>query len=73
MHYIMSPDLFNSLCNVRGFNDLNGKTYNEHITIILGKFLDNETKKSILNSETPEVSLKLLPFEYTHEYMPDNK
>ena len=35
----MNPELFYSLCNVRGFNEMNGSTYQEHITIILDKYL----------------------------------
>ena len=72
MEYIMTTELFNSLCNVRGFNDINGQTYNEHIIIILGNLLDEETKESILKSETSAEALKLLPFEYTHNYIMDN-
>ncbi len=68
----MTTELFNSLCNVRGFNDINGQTYNEHIIIILGNLLDEETKESILKSETSAEALKLLPFEYTHNYIMDN-
>ena len=67
----MTTELFNSLCNVRGFNDINGQTYNEHIIIILGNLLDEETKESILKSETSAEALKLLPFEYTHNYIMD--
>ena len=34
MDYI-SADLFLCLCNVRGFNNMNGNNYQEHINIIL--------------------------------------
>ena len=35
----MSPDLYFSLCQVRGFTDMNGDTYQKHIILILGDFL----------------------------------
>ena len=53
----MNPELFYSLCNVRGFNEMNGETYQEHITIILDKYLTEDVKEKILASETVEEAL----------------
>lgn len=64
----MNPELFYSLCSVRGFNEMNGSTYQEHITIILDKYLSDEIKKKILSSETVEEALKYINVPYTHEY-----
>ena len=33
--YLMSPDLFHGLSSVSGFNNLNGRTYQEHVTMVL--------------------------------------
>ena len=68
MHYLMSPDLYNSLTNVHGFTDMNGETYQKHIIIILGEFLSNEVKEKILNTDNIEEALKLINVPYTHEY-----
>ena len=46
MKYIMTPNLYYSLNNVRGFKAMNGKSYKEHIIIILGEFLNEETKNT---------------------------
>ena len=69
----MSPQLFYSLSNVNGFNTLNGNTYLEHIVIILGEFIDEETKKKIKNSLTELEALELIPFPYTHSMEKYNK
>ena len=63
----MTPDLYYSLGNVRGFTEMNGKTYQEHIIIILGEFLNEETKNKIRKTKTDEDALALIPFPYTHE------
>lgn len=68
--YIMSPALFDRLCNVMGFNDHNGNTYQEHILIIFPN-LDENTKNLILNTPDIDESLKVLNdngINYTHEY-----
>lgn len=62
----MTPNLYYSLNNVRGFTEMNGKSYKEHIIIILGEFLDEETKNKIRNTITDEEALQLIPFPYTH-------
>lgn len=51
--YIMSPSLYESLKCVKGFTDRNGKTYMEHICIILGSILNNE-QMNIIKSLTKE-------------------
>ena len=35
LKYLMSPELFEGLSSVQGFNRLNGKTYQQHITMAL--------------------------------------
>jgi hypothetical protein len=35
LKYLMAPELFESLSFVQGFNRLNGKTYQQHITMAL--------------------------------------
>ena len=66
MKFIMTPNLYYSLNNVRGFTEMNGKRYQEHIIIILGEFLDEETKNKIRKTITDEEALELIPFPYTH-------
>ena len=66
MKYIMTPNLYYSLNNVRGFTEMNGKSYKEHIIIILGEFLNEETKNKIRKTITDEEALQLIPFPYTH-------
>ncbi len=67
MKYIMTPDLYYSLINVRGFTEMNGKSYKEHIIIILGEFLNDEIKNKIRKTIKDEEALELIPFPYTHE------
>ena len=62
----MTPNLYYSLNNVRGFTEMNGKSYKEHIIIILGECLDEETKNKIRKTITDEEALQLIPFPYTH-------
>ena len=66
MKYIMTPQLYYSLTHVRGFTECNGNNYREHIILILGEFLDEETKNKIKNKESDEEALSLIPFPYTH-------
>jgi hypothetical protein len=66
MKYLMSPDLYFSLCQVRGFTDMNGDTYQKHIILILGDSLSSETKEKIMNSQSVEEALKLIDIPYTH-------
>ena len=64
----MSPELYNSLLNVSGFTILNGNTYQKHIILTLGKYLSEEIKKKILNSNNIEQALELINIPYTHRY-----
>ena len=68
MHYLMSPDLYFSLCQVRGFTDMNGDTYQKHIIIILGDYLSEDIKEKILKSESVEEALNLINIPYTHQH-----
>ena len=68
--YIMSLQLFEQLSCISGFNNINGKTYMEHITIIQ-KDIPNNTKDKILKCTTAEGALNVLSESgilYTHEY-----
>ena len=40
--YIMTPELFAKLSFVRGFNNMNGETYQSHILLILNSYLSIE-------------------------------
>ena len=67
--YIMTPDLFNQLCYVSGFNRMNGNTYQEHIEKIFGDLLnDNEIVKIRGSKDSDEALdiLKNLGVTYTH-------
>ena len=67
----MNENLFKQLSNVRGFNNLNGNTYQEHITIIFDKILTNSQKTIILRESTGGEALNMLDIfgiKYTHEY-----
>ena len=57
---LMKPDLYNQLITVRGFTGINGKTYMEHITIILAKYLNNIQKLHILDCKNTNDALNLL-------------
>ena len=67
--YIMHPNLFNDLSSVNGFNSLNGKTYNEHVVLILG--LTGNLRKQILEcKEYEDIINKLTENDHkiTHQY-----
>ena len=68
MNYLMSPDLYFSLCQVRGFTTMNGDTYQKHIIIILGDYLSEDIKEKILKSESVEEALNLINIPYTHQH-----
>tara|TARA_B100000123_G_C25471364_1_gene314937 strand:- start:250 stop:468 length:219 start_codon:yes stop_codon:yes gene_type:complete len=71
MRYIMPPEMYYSLKCVKGFTDLNGETYKEHILIIFKEFLTEKDRKRVIGSRTDEQALKSLPFEITHEFQED--
>jgi len=66
--YIMTPQMFKGLCCLRGFNELNGKNYQEHICIIMEDKLDNNQKNKIHECQTEEEALKYLStiIDFTH-------
>ena len=67
----MNENLFKQLSNVRGFNNLNGNTYQEHITKIFSNELTYDQRTKILRESTAEGALKLLEefdIDYTHEW-----
>ena len=67
-HYLMHPNLFESLKSVHGFTSMNGETYPQHICIILNDHLTDEQKKTIMSKKTQEalIYLKTL-IKFTHE------
>jgi len=67
--YIMTEFMYDSLTNVYGFTDLNGKTYQEHITKIFADKIDEKLKKQILKVSSAGEALKILSdnnIDYTH-------
>ena len=56
--YLMSPELFHGLSNVSGFNNLNGHTYQEHVTMALS--ICGELKQKILVEEDYDNLMNLL-------------
>ena len=72
--YIMTPELFEQLTYVYGFEKMNGKNYMEHITITRPDIPD-DVQKQILTCSDPEKALEILSdnnIPYTHEYIDDN-
>lgn len=63
----MSYELYSSLCQVNGFKNLNGNTYQEHIILILGHLLSEETKEKILNTKNIKDALDFIDVPYTHD------
>lgn len=67
--YIMTPDLFNQLCYVSGFNRMNGNTYQEHIEKIFGHLLnDTEIVRIRVSKDSDEAldALKQIGISFTH-------
>jgi mannitol/fructose-specific phosphotransferase system IIA component (Ntr-type) len=56
----MHPSVFKQLSKVGGFSNVNGDTYQKHITIILDKSLNDKQIEEILNCKTDEEALELL-------------
>ena len=70
-NYIMPPQLFDRLGCVHGFNNINGKTCMEHITIIKPD-ISAGIKKEILKFSSPEKDLEMLSdnnIPYTHKFL----
>ena len=66
--YLMTPEVFLSLCNVSGFNNLNGNSYNEHVCIILQ--IDGKLKNQIICCETYDSIMNILKennYDVTHD------
>ena len=69
-NYIMTNDMFNMLKPVDGFIAINGKTYQEHIIKILGKYIPSDLHDHIIKSDDYESALKILDdnnIVYTHD------
>jgi hypothetical protein len=69
--YIMSPEQYYSLCQVRGFSDYNGISYQEHIVRIFNNRLTKDKKQKILSITDDQESLKILEqynIKFTHVY-----
>jgi hypothetical protein len=67
----MHPNLFVQLSFVRGFNGMNGDTYQDHIVLVLGEILTDSQKKTILATRTPDdalVALENMGINYTHTF-----
>ena len=64
----MAPELFSQLSNVRGFNNMNGNNYQEHINMIFDNRLNQEDKNNILsrNIENALSYIKDLGITFTH-------
>lgn len=69
-NYIMSPSLFQEMRQISGFNNMNGKTYSEHICIIFKDKLTDAQKQKIQEIEANEDALEYLGsiVKYTHKF-----
>jgi len=70
--YIMPPDLFEHLKNVRGFTDKNGTTYIEHICIRFNTHLTDDQQKKIKSQKSIHDALNSLKeiINFTHIFTP---
>jgi hypothetical protein len=69
--YLMSPELFNQLSCVRGFNNLNGQTYPDHVILILSEILTSSQKDEVKKCENEQDVLDYLKnqmIEVTHNF-----
>ena len=72
--YLMTPQMHAQLSFVRGFNDMNGSTYQEYIIKALRGKLNVEQREKVLSSLTIETALDMLidmKINYTHVYIGD--
>jgi len=70
-NYIMAKNAFQNLSFIRGFNNMNGNSYQEHITIIFEDRLTQEQKDEILSENDSDKALCMLKsygINYTHDY-----
>jgi hypothetical protein len=58
--YIMSQDMFNQLSTVKGFNQKNGFTYQQHILITSWYRIPSNLHYTILNAKSGKDALKIL-------------
>jgi hypothetical protein len=72
VHYLIPPTFFSKLCSVYGFSDMNGKTYGEHVSIIMEKHLESKDLELIKNLENNDQQilnyLKSKNILFTHVY-----
>jgi hypothetical protein len=62
--FIMSEERYLMLSTVRGFTNLNGSTYQEHIIMTAGERIPVDLHESIRQSSTADAALKLLKDNY---------
>ena len=70
--FIMSLGRFARLSMVRGFNTLNGDTYQEHVAMMVKDRVSSEIHQQVLDSDTAGGALKVLRdngVAYEHEDM----
>ena len=70
-HYIMTQALFNQLCQVASFAEMNGRTYQEHILIIAGERIPSDLHKDIRKAESGDDALNILTqnnIPWSHQY-----
>ena len=69
MKYVMHENMFYKLVNVRGFTNLNGESYQEHLVLQLN--LKDKLKDLVLKSESDEDAKNILKennIKFTHDY-----
>ncbi len=49
MNYLMTPELFHQLSNIKGFSKWNGDNYIEHIVLFLNQYYPDLDKSVVLN------------------------
>ena len=70
-NYIMTESLFNQLCQISAFNNVNGSTYQEHILIIAGERIPTKLHEAVRKAVSGEAALKILEannIPYTHSH-----
>lgn len=74
--YLMIPDMHVQLSMVRGFNKMNGDTYQDYIIKNLGSKLTQESITRIRETRMAEEALKVLQelnIPYTHDWDEDTE